>query len=101
MSQGPSHSCRSRDATAQVRTLEASSLVTTDQPARVKRSASMITCRILETERFTCRKYWLFSRDIANCIKSAEDIRISVQLIVEAEYQRKFAEDINETEGIL
>ncbi|KAJ7490516.1 hypothetical protein FB451DRAFT_621300 [Mycena latifolia] len=67
----------------------------------VKRSASMITCRILETERLTWAKYRLFSRDIAQCIRSVKAIRTSVQLTVEAEYQRKFSEDINETEGML
>ncbi|KAJ7430781.1 hypothetical protein FB451DRAFT_1198684 [Mycena latifolia] len=81
--------------------LETSSLVTTDQPARVRRSASMITCRILETERLARAKYRLFCRDIEECTNTAKNIRISVQLTVEAEHQRKFTEDINETDGIL
>ncbi|KAJ7490576.1 hypothetical protein FB451DRAFT_622273 [Mycena latifolia] len=68
---------------------------------QIKRSASMITCRILETERLTWGKYWLFSRDIAQCIRSVKAIRTSVQLIIEAECQRKLAEDISETEGML
>ncbi|KAJ7490505.1 hypothetical protein FB451DRAFT_1389290 [Mycena latifolia] len=81
----------------------------------VRRSASMITCRILETERLTWAKYRLFSRDIAQCIRSVKairtcasscpcsvhDVKLFHQLTVEAEWQRKFAEDINETEGML
>ncbi|KAJ7690341.1 hypothetical protein B0H17DRAFT_1201691 [Mycena rosella] len=65
------------------------------------RSASMITCRMLETKRFTWKKYRLFSRDVAECAKNVKSIRTAVQLIVEAERQRKLAEDINETEGML
>lgn len=67
----------------------------------VRRAASMITCRILETRRFTLRKYALLSRDIAECTRDAESIRTAVQLTLEAERQRRFAQDINETEGML
>ncbi|KAJ7490485.1 hypothetical protein FB451DRAFT_1389269 [Mycena latifolia] len=67
----------------------------------VKPSASMITCRILETERFTWKKYWLVSRDIGECAKSAQAISTTIQLTVEAERRRKLAEDINEIEGML
>ncbi|KAJ7141468.1 hypothetical protein C8R44DRAFT_867088 [Mycena epipterygia] len=69
----------------------------------VKRSASMIHCRVLEanSNTLTWKKYQAFSRDIAECAKMVENIQTAVQLIVEAERQRKFTEDINETETIL
>ncbi|KAJ7690339.1 hypothetical protein B0H17DRAFT_1134369 [Mycena rosella] len=67
----------------------------------VKRSASMITCRMLETGRFTWTKYRLFSRDVAECARSVKSIRTAVELTVEVERQRKLAEDISETEGML
>ncbi|KAJ7490530.1 hypothetical protein FB451DRAFT_1165885 [Mycena latifolia] len=78
-----------------------------DQPARVRRSASMITCRMLETERLTWAKYRLFSRGMYqhrekhSYFSSVYDGNLLQQLIVEAECQRKFAEHIHETEGIL
>ncbi|KAJ7490508.1 hypothetical protein FB451DRAFT_1552205 [Mycena latifolia] len=67
----------------------------------VKRSASMIQCRLLETNTLTWKKYRILSRDISNCAKDVEKILTAVQLTVEAERQRKYTEDINETEAIL
>ncbi|KAJ7133572.1 hypothetical protein C8R44DRAFT_730703 [Mycena epipterygia] len=67
----------------------------------VKRSASMMQCCILEADTLTWNKYRVFSRDIAECAKTLKNIRTTVQLIVEAERQRKFTEDINQTESIL
>ncbi|KAJ6585435.1 hypothetical protein B0H19DRAFT_1250267 [Mycena capillaripes] len=64
----------------------------------IKRSTSMIQCRLLETNTFNWKKYRLLSRDIADCAKYAKKIRTTVQLIIEAERQRKFTEDINATE---
>ncbi|KAJ7859904.1 hypothetical protein B0H13DRAFT_1901261 [Mycena leptocephala] len=67
----------------------------------IQRSASIIQCRILETNTFTWKIYRLLSRDIADCAKGVKKIRITVQLIVEAERQRKFTDDINATEAFL
>ncbi|KAJ7921295.1 hypothetical protein B0H13DRAFT_1866897 [Mycena leptocephala] len=67
----------------------------------IQRSASIIQCRILETNTFTWKKYRLLSRVIADCTKGVKKIRITVQLIVEAERQRKFTDDINATEAFL
>ncbi|KAJ7490536.1 hypothetical protein FB451DRAFT_1361379 [Mycena latifolia] len=67
----------------------------------VKRSASMIQCRVLEMKTVTLKKYCLLSRDISVCTKKVKEIRTAVQLIVEAERQRKYTDDINETEIIL
>ncbi|KAJ7859903.1 hypothetical protein B0H13DRAFT_2355886 [Mycena leptocephala] len=67
----------------------------------IQRSASIIQCRILETNTFTWKKYRLISRDIADCAKGVKKIRTTVQLIVEAERQRKFTDDINATETFL
>ncbi|KAJ7133577.1 hypothetical protein C8R44DRAFT_730707 [Mycena epipterygia] len=69
---------------------------------RVKRTASMIQCRMmLEVDTLTWKKYRVLSRDIAECAKTIKNIGTTVQLIVEAERQRKFTEDINQTETIL
>ncbi|KAJ7845405.1 hypothetical protein B0H14DRAFT_3455043 [Mycena olivaceomarginata] len=66
----------------------------------IKRSASMIRCRILETNTFTWKKYCILGRDIADCGMAVRKIRTTVQLIVEAERQRKFTDDINATQTI-
>ncbi|KAJ7441437.1 hypothetical protein FB451DRAFT_1441351 [Mycena latifolia] len=68
---------------------------------KIKRSASEIQSRILETNTLTWTEYRLLSGDISDCAKSVKEIRTAVQLIVEAERQRKYTEDINETEAIL
>ncbi|KAJ7133565.1 hypothetical protein C8R44DRAFT_870938 [Mycena epipterygia] len=67
----------------------------------VKRSASMMQCRVLEGETLTWKKYRVLSRDIAECVKTVKNIRTAIQLIAEAERQGKFTDDINETEIIL
>ncbi|KAJ7133596.1 hypothetical protein C8R44DRAFT_730723 [Mycena epipterygia] len=68
---------------------------------KVKRSASMIQCRMLEVDTLTWKKYRVLSRDIADCSNSIKKIQIAVQLILEAERQHKFTQGINETEPIL
>ncbi|KAJ7490574.1 hypothetical protein FB451DRAFT_1389355 [Mycena latifolia] len=67
----------------------------------VKRSASVMQYRLLETTTFTWKKYRILSRDISNCARHAEKIWTAVQLIVEAERQRKYTDDINETQAML
>ncbi|KAJ7835626.1 hypothetical protein B0H13DRAFT_1913495 [Mycena leptocephala] len=67
----------------------------------IQRSASMIQCHILEAKTFTWKKYRLISRDIADCARGIKKIRTTVQLMVEAERQRKFTDDINATETLL
>ncbi|KAJ7835616.1 hypothetical protein B0H13DRAFT_1913485 [Mycena leptocephala] len=69
--------------------------------SKIKRSASMIQCRILEMNTFTWKKYRLISRDITGCAEGVKKIRTTVQLMVEAERQRKFTDDINATETFL
>ncbi|KAJ7133567.1 hypothetical protein C8R44DRAFT_900200 [Mycena epipterygia] len=61
----------------------------------------LIAYRCDRVDTLTWKKYCVFSRDIAECAKSVKKIRIAVQLVVEAEYRRKFTEDINQTEAIL
>ncbi|KAJ7489421.1 hypothetical protein FB451DRAFT_1362307 [Mycena latifolia] len=68
---------------------------------RIKRSASMIQCRLLEANTVTWKKYRLLSRDISDCTKKVKEIRTAVQLIVETERQRKYTDDISETVIIL
>ncbi|KAJ7496524.1 hypothetical protein FB451DRAFT_197668 [Mycena latifolia] len=67
----------------------------------VKRSASIIQCCLLETTTLTWNKYRMLSRDISIWAESVKKIQTAVQLIVEAERQRKYTDDINETEIIL
>ncbi|KAJ7141141.1 hypothetical protein C8R44DRAFT_726784 [Mycena epipterygia] len=64
---------------------------------QVKRSASVIQCRILETTTLTWNKYRVLSGDIAECAKMAKNIQTAVQLILQAERQHKLTHHINET----
>ncbi|KAF8175668.1 hypothetical protein K438DRAFT_1979561 [Mycena galopus ATCC 62051] len=66
-------------------------------------TASWIKCRVLnsEPEWFSFNKYWLLSSDIGECTKGVKKIRTAVQLILEAEHQRKLADNILETQFIL
>ncbi|KAJ7438236.1 hypothetical protein B0H11DRAFT_2358962 [Mycena galericulata] len=67
----------------------------------VKRTASIIRCRMLETDKLTVKKYRLLSSDIETCAKEVKSIQTAVQLVLEGERQRKYTEDINETETML
>ncbi|KAJ7133500.1 hypothetical protein C8R44DRAFT_870881 [Mycena epipterygia] len=67
----------------------------------VERRTSIIQRRVWETEKLTWNKYRLICTDIADCSGQIKSIRAAVQNTVEAEHQRKLAEDINETESIL
>ncbi|KAJ7133513.1 hypothetical protein C8R44DRAFT_730650 [Mycena epipterygia] len=68
---------------------------------RVSQRGSTIQLRLWETENFTWNKYRLLSNDIAECFEKIKNIRATVQLIAEAERQRKLTMDIMETEFIL
>ncbi|KAJ7490494.1 hypothetical protein FB451DRAFT_1361356 [Mycena latifolia] len=68
---------------------------------KVKRSASNIRSRMLETNTLTWKTYRLLSRDTSDCVKKVQKIQNDVQLVVEAERQRKYTNEINETEIIL
>ncbi|KAJ6623604.1 hypothetical protein B0H10DRAFT_2213291 [Mycena sp. CBHHK59/15] len=68
---------------------------------RIKLSVSEIRCCILESEHITWKKYRLLSKRILECKQDVRKIRITVQLTVEAERQRKYTEDIHETQTIL
>ncbi|KAJ7690329.1 hypothetical protein B0H17DRAFT_1134362 [Mycena rosella] len=58
-------------------------------------------CRLLETETLTWKKYRTLSHDISGCTKNLKKIQTAVQLIVEAERQRKYTDDINQMEILL
>ncbi|KAJ6585517.1 hypothetical protein B0H19DRAFT_1321195 [Mycena capillaripes] len=75
----------------------------TEQLLQASRSTSLIKCRILgsKAERFSWNKYRLLCKDIAVCVNCVRDIRTTVQLIIEAEHQRRLADDIRETQLIL
>ncbi|KAJ7878803.1 hypothetical protein B0H14DRAFT_2567098 [Mycena olivaceomarginata] len=77
-------------------------------------TASLIKCRILHSERlrFNWTNYRAISNAIAGCAKCVKSIRNAVeswtepqcsiaQLVVEAEHQRKVADDIGDTQFIL
>ncbi|KAF8142176.1 hypothetical protein K438DRAFT_1878571 [Mycena galopus ATCC 62051] len=67
--------------------------------------ASSIKCRILNSgtagEWFGWNKYWSLSSDIGECTKDVKKIRTAVKLILEAEHQRKLADDILEIQFII
>ncbi|KAF8144971.1 hypothetical protein K438DRAFT_1872950, partial [Mycena galopus ATCC 62051] len=65
--------------------------------------ASSIKCRILNsgTEWYGWNKYWSLTSDIGECTKGVKKIRTAVKLILEAEHQRKLADDIFEIQFIL
>ncbi|KAJ6497271.1 hypothetical protein C8R45DRAFT_1128823 [Mycena sanguinolenta] len=69
----------------------------------VAKTASSIKCRILnsETERFNWKRYLLRSKEIQECAKDVKNIDTVVQLVLEAEYQRRLADDIMETQFLL
>ncbi|KAJ7835060.1 hypothetical protein B0H13DRAFT_1913744 [Mycena leptocephala] len=69
--------------------------------SKVKRSSSKMHCCLLEGGRLTWKQYWDLNKRVAECTTSVNNIRTAVQLIVEAELQRKLTEDINETHSIL
>ncbi|KAJ7438234.1 hypothetical protein B0H11DRAFT_2254826 [Mycena galericulata] len=71
------------------------------QLLRVKRTTSMIQCRLLEENTHTWKKYRLLSGDIAACGQEVKRIRTAVQLMVEDEHQRQYTYDINDAETML
>ncbi|KAJ7740263.1 hypothetical protein DFH07DRAFT_1064270 [Mycena maculata] len=71
------------------------------QLLEVSRTMSMIRCRILESGHFSWKIYRLLSRDIAACARDVKRIRTAAQLIVEAENQRRYTEDIIATKTML
>ncbi|KAJ7441624.1 hypothetical protein B0H11DRAFT_2292312 [Mycena galericulata] len=71
------------------------------QLLRVKRTTSMIHCRLLEENPYIWKKYRLLSGDIASCGQEVKRIRTVVQVMVEDERQRQYTEDINDAETML
>ncbi|KAJ6585432.1 hypothetical protein B0H19DRAFT_1250264 [Mycena capillaripes] len=67
----------------------------------VKRSASMIQHRILETNSWTWKTYRRISRDIAGFANEVKKIETAVQLDEEVERQRRFTGVINDSRCIL
>ncbi|KAJ7756074.1 hypothetical protein DFH07DRAFT_1060903 [Mycena maculata] len=71
----------------------------------VKRTASMIQCRVLKsntrTLEFNVMKFRLLSRDIAACAKDVKNIQTTAQLMVETERQNRYMEDIYDAEAML
>ncbi|KAJ6585453.1 hypothetical protein B0H19DRAFT_1109718 [Mycena capillaripes] len=72
----------------------------------VKQCVSEIRLRISETRTLTWKQYWHLKRRVAECTNRVNNIRTSVQVgltlgVLEAELQRKLAEDITETRSAL
>ncbi|KAJ6585455.1 hypothetical protein B0H19DRAFT_421646 [Mycena capillaripes] len=71
----------------------------------IRQSASEIRSRISETATLTWKQYWHLKRRVAECNTRVNSIRTAVesilQLVLEAELQRKLAEDITETRSAL
>ncbi|KAJ7795774.1 hypothetical protein B0H14DRAFT_2918110 [Mycena olivaceomarginata] len=76
---------------------------TTHRHNRVAKKASSIKCRILnsESESFSWNRFRVLSSDIGECTKDAKKICTAVELILEAERQRKLAYDIMEIQFVL
>ncbi|KAF8130944.1 hypothetical protein K438DRAFT_1999080 [Mycena galopus ATCC 62051] len=78
----------------------------TEQMGHLLESAAMASpmkCRILNSGTEWCgwNKYWSLTSDIRECMEGVKKIRTAVQLILEAEHQRKLADDILEIQFIL
>ncbi|KAF7364747.1 hypothetical protein MVEN_00344600 [Mycena venus] len=72
----------------------------TRQLLNVKMKASLIKCRLLDSE-LSWKKCRVLSREIAACTKRVGSIRTEVELTVEAERQRSLESAIVETDLIL
>ncbi|KAJ7846610.1 hypothetical protein B0H14DRAFT_2584064 [Mycena olivaceomarginata] len=70
---------------------------------RVAKTASLIKCRILnsESESFSWNRFRVLSSDIGEWTKNANNICAAVELIFEAERQRKLTYDIMEIQFAL
>ncbi|KAF8201282.1 hypothetical protein K438DRAFT_1758559 [Mycena galopus ATCC 62051] len=70
--------------------------------AQANKMASLIKCRILTSEGdwFSCNNYRVLSNTIGECAKRAKKVRTEVELIMEAEHQRKIEDDLNKMQLI-
>ncbi|KAJ7606575.1 hypothetical protein DFH06DRAFT_1149895 [Mycena polygramma] len=69
--------------------------------AELKRSVSEMQCHLWAKGNKSWKQYWHLHRSVVECVNSVENIRIAAQLVLEAEIQRKIAQDITETHIIL
>ncbi|KAJ7617434.1 hypothetical protein DFH06DRAFT_1306820 [Mycena polygramma] len=67
----------------------------------VKRSVSEMQCRLWALENTSWKQHWHLNRRVAECVNSVDNIRTAVRLILEAEIQRRIAQDITEMHTIL
>ncbi|KAJ7430996.1 hypothetical protein FB451DRAFT_1422039 [Mycena latifolia] len=65
------------------------------------KATSSIKSRILDTQQFTWKTYPQFYTDITELTNRVKNIKNAVQLITEAERQRKLAMEISEVQFIL
>ncbi|KAF7364812.1 hypothetical protein MVEN_00351300 [Mycena venus] len=68
---------------------------------KVKRSASLMRCLMLQMGFLAWKSCWELMKEISNCHKDINDIHTAAQLAVEMELQRAYTEDIDKTETIL
>ncbi|KAK7022152.1 hypothetical protein R3P38DRAFT_1110270 [Favolaschia claudopus] len=68
---------------------------------QIKRSASIIQCRILDSNTLTWKKYRLLWGEVSETTKKVKKTRTTIQLIMETERQRQFTDDINATQIVL
>ncbi|KAJ7878802.1 hypothetical protein B0H14DRAFT_3435401 [Mycena olivaceomarginata] len=73
------------------------------QLLEVNKTASLIKCRILNSQegQFSWTNYRALSNAIAACGERVESVHTGVQLIMEAEHQRRVDDNIGETQFIL
>ncbi|KAJ6585443.1 hypothetical protein B0H19DRAFT_1059671 [Mycena capillaripes] len=82
------------------------SLIWADGPSerslyRIKQSASRTQCRVLKAGKLSWKQSWHFNKCVAECKNTVNNICTAVQLVLEAELQRKLAEDIVDTQSSL
>ncbi|KAJ7274108.1 hypothetical protein C8J57DRAFT_1467134 [Mycena rebaudengoi] len=70
---------------------------------QIQRTASIIQSHLLRMGNFSLdfRPRCFISQSIRKCEEDLKKIRTAVQLILEAERQRRYTEDINETQNVL
>ncbi|KAJ6504730.1 hypothetical protein C8R47DRAFT_1103399 [Mycena vitilis] len=67
----------------------------------VKQSMSEMQCRLWALRNTSWKQHWHFNQRVVECVNKVDDIRTAVQLILEAEVQRRIAQDITETHTTL
>ncbi|KAJ7069307.1 hypothetical protein C8F01DRAFT_1226709 [Mycena amicta] len=71
------------------------------QLLKIRRSASIFCCCLLEPAHLSWKDYLRLSQEISPCTKEVEEILVRVQLLVEANVQQFCADGINSSQILL